>query len=133
MQVTSIEKVEALMDYFLEELLSEEANDIKIIEDFNVYSLRLTDPITDIEHYKEVYKEISKTYSTIIKQAITDGSVRTDIDIEQSLITLINAYGTFTRKLSIQKDLFFIELDLEPEKQLKLLKKIILDYLKKES
>lgn len=132
MQATSLEKIEALMDYFLEELLSEEDNDLKIIEDFNVYSMRLSNPIADIEQYKNVYQEISNTYTAIIKQAITDGSIRTDIDIEQSLVTLINTFGTFARKLSIQKDMVFIELDLEPEKQLELLKKIILDYLKNE-
>ncbi len=130
MQATGLEKIEALIDYFLKELLSDDGNDIKIIEDFEIYSMRLTQPIADIEMYKEVYQEISKTYASILNQATKDNSIRKDIDIEKSLITLINTFATFARKLSIQKDIFFIELDLEPEEQLKLLKKIILDYLK---
>lgn len=128
-EATSIEKIEELMDYFLGELLFEESDNLKIIEDFDIYSMRLSEPIVDIEQYKEVYREISRTYASIIKQAIADGSIRTDIDIEKSLITLINTFAAFARKLSIQKSIFFIELDLEPEEQLKLLKKIILDYL----
>lgn len=129
-EATSLEKIEALLDHFLKELQSDEKDDIKIIEDFDIYSTRLTEPIEDIEQYKKVYREISRTYATIIKQGLEDNSIRSDINIEESLITLINTFATFARKLSIHKSIFFIELDLEPEKQLEILKKIIMDYLR---
>ncbi|WOV86923.1 TetR/AcrR family transcriptional regulator [Sporosarcina oncorhynchi] len=127
MEITSIEKIEALMDHFLEEFA--EGNDFKMIEDFEIYSMLLSEPIEDTEQYKVIYREISHIYAEIIKTAMKDGSIRTDIDIEQSLITLINAFVTFAKKLSIQKNIGFIQLDVAPEKQLILLKKVILDYL----
>ncbi len=129
LEVTSIEKIERLMDHFLEQFLFAEGNDFKMIEDFEIYSLLLSEPIEDTQQYKVIYREISQIYAEIIKAAMKDGSIRTDINIEQSLLTLINAFVTFAKKLSIQKNIGFIELDLAPEKQLKLLKQVILDYL----
>lgn len=131
MEASSIEKIEALMDHFLEGFA--EGNDFKMIEDFEIYTILLSEPIEDTEQYKAVYREISQIYAEIIKVAIQDGTIRADIDIEQSLITLINAFVTFAKKLSIQKSIVFIELDVAPEKQLKLLKRVILDYLTNES
>lgn len=127
MEIKSIEKIEVLMDHFLEEFA--EGNDFKMIEDFEVYSMLLSEPIEDTEQYQAVYREISRIYADIINTAIKDGSIRTDIDIEQSLITLINAFVSFAKKLSIQKAILFIELDVAPEKQLQMLKQVILDYL----
>lgn len=129
LEVTCIEKIEVLLDHFIESILNEGGERIKILEDFDMYSTRLEGPLEDIEQFQKVYKEVSKTYASIIEDGKKDGSIRSDIDYEASLITLINTFATFARKLAIQKSIFFIQLDLEPEKQLKLLHKIILEYL----
>lgn len=132
LEATCLEKIEALLDHFLNKFLSENDETIKLLEDFDMYSTRLNEPMEDIEEFQKVYKEISKTYATIIEEGLKDGSIRPDIEIKESLITLINTFATFARKLAIHRSIFFIELDIEPEKQLAHLKKIILDYLKKE-
>lgn len=129
LEVTCIEKIEVLLDHFIESILNEGGERIKILEDFDMYSTRLEGPLEDIEQFQKVYKEVSKTYASIMEDGKKDGSIRSDIDYEASLITLINTFATFARKLAIQKSIFFIQLDLEPEKQLKLLHKIILEYL----
>lgn len=133
LEVTCIEKIEVLLDHFIESILNEGGERIKILEDFDMYSTRLEGPLEDIEQFQKVYKEVSKTYASIMEDGKKDGSIRSDIDYEASLITLINTFATFARKLAIQKSILFIQLDLEPEKQLKLLHKIILEYLTKKN
>ncbi len=129
MEVTCLKKIEALFDHFIENLRNERGEHIMILENFDVYSSRLKEPVEDIEQFKKVYKEVSKTYASIIEEGKRDGSIRSTIDISASLITLLNTFAIFARKLAIQKSIFFIELDLEPEKQLKLLRQIMIEYL----
>lgn len=129
LEVTALEKVEVLMDYFVGELKNKEGEYIGLLEDFDMYSSRFKEPIEDTEQFKAVYKEVSSTFASIIEEGKKDGSIRKDIDVDASLITLINAFATFAKKLTVQKSVFFIELDIEPEIQLEVLRKIIIEYL----
>lgn len=130
LDVSSLSKMEFLMNSFIDQLKNKEGDYIGILEDFDTYSSRLEEPIEDIERFKEVYKEVSGTFSSIIEEGKKDGSIRQDIDIDASLITLINTFAIFAKKLAVQKSVFFIELDMEPELQLEVLHKIIIEYLK---
>lgn len=130
LDVSALDKMEVLMNNFIDQLKNQEGDYIGILEEFDTYSSRLEEPIEDIERFKEVYKEVSGTFSSIIEEGKKDGSIRKDIDIDASLITLINTFAIFAKKLAVQKSVFFIELDMEPEMQLEVLHKIIIDYLK---
>lgn len=127
---TALRKIENILDRFTKDL--ENDSNIRMLEEFDMYSTRLEGPIEGIEEFQKVYKEVSLAFASIIAEGKKDGSIRANIDIEATLITLINAFGTFARKLAITKSIFFIELDLEPEKQLEQFRSIILDYLSAE-
>ncbi|MEQ2525784.1 TetR/AcrR family transcriptional regulator [Bacillaceae bacterium CLA-AA-H227] len=129
LQVTCLEKVEKLLEHFLTMLRSEHDDTIKMLENFDTYTSRLKEPLEGIDQFKTIYREISNVFSGIIEEGITDGTIRSDINIKETLITLINTVGLFARKLSIQKSILFIHLDLEPERQLEILKNIVLEYL----
>lgn len=129
MNISCFEKIDRLLDHLMKNQSSDRNDTVKILENFESYAARITDEIEDFDIYKSVYREISKTFSKIVEEGVRDGSIRSDINIEETLITLVNAGATFARKLSLQKSILFIELDLEPEKQADLLKNIILDYL----
>ncbi len=129
MNISCFEKINRLLDHLMKNQSSDRNDTVKILENFESYAARITDEIEDFDIYKSVYREISKTFSKIVEEGVRDGSIRSDINIEETLITLVNAGATFARKLSLQKSILFIELDLEPEKQADLLKNIILDYL----
>jgi len=130
MDITCFEKIERLLDHLMQNYYPDKNEAVKILENFETYASRITDEMEDFDLYKSVYREISRTFSKIIEDGLRDGSIRSDINIKETLITLVNAGATFSRKLTLQKSIFFIELDLEPEKQAALLKKIILDYLR---
>lgn len=130
MNISCFEKIDRLLDHLMKNQSSDRNDTVKILENFESYAARITDEIEDFDIYKSVYREISKTFSKIVEEGVRDGSIRSDINIEETLITLVNAGATFARKLSLQKSILFIELDLEPEKQADLLKNIILDYLR---
>ncbi|MBN6206085.1 TetR/AcrR family transcriptional regulator [Ralstonia pickettii] len=129
MKCTCLEKIEVLLDHFVDELQNEEADYIKILEDFDMYSTRIKEPLEDIQQFNTVYRKVSQTFSSIIEAGKRDGSIRANINVDATLVTLINTFAVFAKKLAIQKSIFFIQLDLEPEKQLLLLRQIILDYL----
>lgn len=130
LDLSALDKIEVLMNNFIDQLKNKEGDYIGILEDFDTYSSRLHEPIEDIEQFKQVYKKISGTFSSIVEEGKKDGSIRKDINIDASLITLINTFAVFAKKLTIQKSVFFIELDIEPEIQLEVLRQIIIDYLK---
>jgi len=130
MDKTCYEKMEHLLEHLIQNLYPNHNDATKILENFDTYAARITDEPEEIGMFKSVYREISGIFSKIIEEGMRDGSVRTDIDIRGTLITLINAAAIFSRKLSLQRSILFIQLDLEPEQQLEILKGIILDYLK---
>lgn len=130
MEVNALEKVKIILDRFTKDLFNN--HNIRMLEEFDMYSARLEGPIEGIEAFQKEYKQVSLSFASMIEEGKVDGSIRQDLNIEATMITLINAFGTFARKLAITKSIFFIELDLEPEKQLEQFREIILDYLTEE-
>ncbi|WP_238985049.1 TetR/AcrR family transcriptional regulator [Bacillus kwashiorkori] len=129
LKVPCIQKIEWILDSFFQSLRIENNYTTRILEDFDTYVSRIQSPIEDIEEFNAAYRKVSKVFSSIVEEGIKDGSIRADINIRDTLTTLMNAFGLFTRKLAIHRSILWLELDLEPEKQLSLFKKIVLDYL----
>jgi len=50
--------------------------------------------------------------------------------VKETLITLMNSFALFSRKLTMKKNILLLESDLDSDKQLALLKQIFLDHLK---
>lgn len=133
MPITSIQKLELLFDNSIALLDIQDSSNVKLLENFELYVAHYTEPIEDIDDFNAVYRKISKAFSTVIEQGVTDGSIRSDIPIHETLTTIINAFSTFSRKLSLQKNILVVEPDLIPEKQLSLLKNILVGYLRSNS
>lgn len=127
--ISCMEKLELLFDHFISLLEQPASSNVKLLENFESYAAQFTEPLEDIELFNAVYRNISQVFSTIVEQGIEDGSVQADLPISETLSTIVNTFGIFARKLSLQKNILVVEPDLAPEKQLAILKRILLSYL----
>ncbi|RJX37221.1 TetR/AcrR family transcriptional regulator [Paenibacillus pinisoli] len=127
---TCLEKMELLFDFFIAPLPNHYDRNIKFLEDFENYAAHSDEPLEDMDEFNRLYRRVSLMFSRIIQDGQEDGSLRSDISVRETLTTVINAFAIFSRKLSLQRNILRLELDLEPEKQLTVLKHILLDYLK---
>lgn len=128
--ISCMEKLELLFDHFISLLEQQTSSNVKLLENFESYAAQFTEPLEDIELFNAVYRDISQVFSTIVGQGIEDGSVQADLPIAETLTTIVNTFGIFARKLSLQKNILVVEPDLSPEKQLAILKHILLNYLR---
>ncbi|GAA0405697.1 helix-turn-helix domain-containing protein [Paenibacillus motobuensis] len=130
MQVPCYEKISLLFDDFITLLDSDDSSNVKLLENFESYAAYYKEPIEDIDIFNKIYRQISDVFSSIIQQGMEDGSIRNDIPVDKVLTTVINTFGNFARKLSLQKNILTVEPDLDPKEQLLILKDILLSYLK---
>ncbi|MCM3041593.1 TetR/AcrR family transcriptional regulator [Paenibacillus motobuensis] len=130
MPVSCYEKISLLFDDFITLLDSDDSSNVKLLENFESYAAYYKEPIEDIDIFNKIYRQISDVFSAIIQQGMEDGSIRTDIPVDKVLTTVINSFGNFARKLSLQKNILTVEPDLDPKEQLLILKDILLSYLK---
>lgn len=128
--ISCMEKLELLFDHFISLLEQPASSNVKLLENFESYAAQFTEPLEDIELFNAVYRNISQVFSTIVEQGIEDGSVQADLPISETLSTIVNTFGIFARKLSLQKNILVVEPDFAPEKQLAILKRILLNYLR---
>ncbi|MDF2659838.1 MAG: TetR family transcriptional regulator [Paenibacillus sp.] len=127
---TCLDKLGKLFDIFISFTEPKYVESMRMLEAFENYAALSTEPLEDIALYNQAHHRVSAIFSTIIEDGLHDGSIRPDIPVQETLSTLANTMGIFSKKLSLQKNIIMLESDLPPETQLLLLKRIFLDYLK---
>ncbi|MNZ87730.1 HTH-type transcriptional repressor KstR2 [compost metagenome] len=125
--ISCLEQLERLFDFFIED---HHNSSIKFMVDFESYASHSLEPIEDIHAFNALSRSISQQYARIIENGIKDGSIRADLPIEEVLITVVNTFGLFSKKLSLHNNILLFESELDSDHQLRLLKKLMLDYLK---
>lgn len=122
-----LEKIERLFDFFISD---QNNSSIKFMVNFEIYASHSLEPIEDILSFNTLNRQIWHEYSRIIQNGIDDGSIRPDLPVRETLITLMNTFALFSRKLTLKKNILFLESDLESDQQLAILKEIFMDHLK---
>lgn len=125
---TAYERLEDVLNYLLED--QDESNSSKFREAFESYASFTKEPLPDIEDYIEIQKQISNSLIPIIEDGKTDGSIRTDLSIKETLITIINTFGTFVNNVVLKAPISFLEEDIDPLIQRRVLKDILLSYVR---
>ncbi|MBY3618987.1 TetR/AcrR family transcriptional regulator [Acinetobacter sp. CUI P1] len=125
--LTCLEKIEMLFDFFIQD-----QNHLSIIfmVNFESYASHLNEPVEDVLDFNALNRKIWHEYSRIIQNGVEDGSIRAGLPVKETLITLMNSFALFSRKLTMKKNILLLESDLDSDKQLELLKQIFLEHLK---
>ncbi|WP_144513402.1 TetR/AcrR family transcriptional regulator [Bacillus sp. FJAT-22090] len=130
MNGTCLEKVEKLFDHFISDVEPENLEYTQLLEAFESYASTSLGELGNYQDYIEVRKKIVDVLSIIVEEGMQDGSIRSDNSIKDVLAAVINAFGLFSRKLSLFKRIPFLNDDLAPSDQLAIIKKIFMDYIR---
>ncbi|OXM84506.1 TetR family transcriptional regulator [Paenibacillus rigui] len=125
---TAYERLEHVLDYLTRD--DQLQNGVKFREAFESYASFAKSPLEDIQDYIDTQKEIAQIFMSIIDAGQIDGSIRTDIPVKETLITIINAYGTFGNNIALKSPISYLEEDIAPIHQKRILKEMLLSYIR---
>jgi len=77
-----------------------------------------------LDEYQAIFEYNSQHFSAIIKQGIEDNFIRKDSPLKDTLLTLINVFGSFIKKASMSYNLVLFKKNKWTTKQLQVLKTI---------
>ncbi|WP_174615145.1 TetR/AcrR family transcriptional regulator [Virgibacillus ihumii] len=127
---TAIGKLELIFNHLIHIFLNPSKDAAKFIDSFESYAANSAEPLEDIDLYYAARGEISELFTMIIQEGKEDGSIRDDINTKENIVSIINSFGLFTRKLTVTNTASFFESDVESLKQLEIMKEIYLSYVK---
>lgn len=127
---TSLEKIESLFDYFIADIEPENLATTQLLETFESYASTSLKELGDYTEYIKVREDILSALSLIFEEGRLDGSIRSDPSIGDELASIINAFGLFSRKLSLFKQIPFLNDKIAPTAQLAIIKGIFLEYIR---
>lgn len=122
-----LDKLERLFDFLIQE---HDRASAKYMIDFDSYAAHSLEPVEDMESFVALHRQISQHFAAIVQSGIEDGSIRSDLPVKETLTTIMNAFGQFSRQLSLQNNILLFESDLESRPQLLILKEMFLNYVK---
>ncbi|MDA5561280.1 TetR/AcrR family transcriptional regulator [Exiguobacterium sp. MMG028] len=119
------ERLEIILNHFFEMQL-ERTDHARFREAFESYASFVATPLPDIETYIDVQRRIMQTLEPLIEDGKRDGSFRPDIDVKVTIVTIINAFGTFGNNIVLKSHISYLEDDIEPAVQINALKEVLL-------
>ncbi|SOC41430.1 TetR/AcrR family transcriptional regulator [Ureibacillus acetophenoni] len=128
--INAYEKFSKIFDYLEESVTQPSINSSRFIDAFENYVATSAQSLEDIELYDEVREEIYVLMLSIMQEGELDGSIRKDINIKETLITFINSFGLFSRKLALMKLVNYYDLEVSPKRQLEIMKELYLSHIK---
>ena len=126
---TAYERLEDILNYVLKNQTETKSKSAKFREAFESYASFSKEPLPNIQDYIESQKQVSLMLNPIIEDGQRDGSLRQDIPIKESIMTVINAYGIFGNNIALKSEISYLD-DIQPEIQQKLLKEMLLSYVR---
>lgn len=128
--INGYEKIERLLDMYLQYIHGESMHYIKLLEAFEVY-------VTFNAIDEKLVKEIEKSYAAynhyvrkMLKEGQEDGSINNNVELE-TLETMLNMFGTAIKKYSLYEVLPEKIVVLPTQAQLIMMKNATLQFIKK--
>lgn len=122
-------RLEAILDYLLDQQMKRTSHS-RFREAFESYASSVANPLPGIDDYIELQGEIMETLEPLIEHGKTDGSIRGDIDVKTTVVTVINAFGTFGNNIILKSHISYLEDDIEPRIQQRMLREMLLSYVR---
>ncbi|WP_214801784.1 TetR/AcrR family transcriptional regulator [Exiguobacterium sp. s194] len=122
-------RLEAILDYLLDQQVKRTSHS-RFREAFESYASSVASPLPGIDDYIELQREIMETLEPLIADGKTDGSLRSDLDVKATVVTIINAFGTFGNNIILKSHISYLEDDIEPLIQQRVLREMLLSYVR---
>lgn len=127
---TCYEKMERLFDILTLSYQTGYQQNSRLIEAFECYVALSKEPVEDIEIYQTQYQKIISLLTELSMLGQQDGSVRADSNTVNYLITMMNAYGIFSKKAGMLSGIPAFHTKVDLIEQSHILKKIFLESIR---
>lgn len=124
--IDKLSRVFDMLNFFSDEL---QRKNSKLIEAFEVYIATSIPPPDNIGMYRSAYLELAELLRQIGEIGVQDGTIRSDIDVADTLLTLMSAFGHFSKKTAMIHGIEALQVFVEESKQFEIMKTVFLDYL----
>lgn len=128
MKSSAFERLEQLLDTLLDAQKAEQYKSARFREAFESYASFRTEPLPEIDRYLARQRQIMDLLEPLIQDGQRDGSINSSIPAKPLIVTIINSYSSFTNNVALKSSISYLDQDIQPETQQKVLKKILLDY-----
>ncbi|AUD14424.1 MULTISPECIES: TetR/AcrR family transcriptional regulator [unclassified Planococcus (in: firmicutes)] len=128
MKSSAFERLEQLLDTLLDAQKAEQYKSARFREAFESYASFRTEPLPEIDRYLARQRQIMDLLEPLIQDGQRDGSINSSIPAKPLIVTIINSYSSFTNNVALKSSISYLDEDIQPETQQKVLKKILLDY-----
>ena len=126
----AFERLKLVLDHLTVKSTADLKSSTKFREAFESYASFAKEPPEDIKDYINVQKRIADILLHIAEDGKVDGSIRTDIPIKEAVITIINAYGTFGSNIALKSSISYLEDDIAPHIQQRMLLEMLLSFIR---
>lgn len=127
--VTAYEKVEQILEYYISITKDLQLRLAKYFESFNLYEKLAEESPEEYAEYLSVRSKLAHILLTVSEQGKRDGSLRSDVDLDLFIMTMVQNFSLFTYKSSLTKHDTNLSTLLTSDKQLAMMKDVFLRYI----
>lgn len=129
-RMTAYEKINQILDYYMGIMKDPQLRLAKYFESFDLYEKIAEESPEQYEEYLSARNKLARILLTLAEQGKEDCSLRTDVDLDVFIITMVQNFSIFTYKSSLTKHDTNLLTFLSAEKQLLMIKDVFLRYIK---
>lgn len=128
--MTSIQKIEVIFQHLNRLNRPGEIESAKFIDIFDSNIAEIENYKDETTQYFKIRNDISKIVTNIVIEGQKDGSFPEGKTMTEEIMTMINSYALFSRKLAMMKSVLDLETNPSAEEQLRIMHDMYMERLK---
>ncbi|WP_342507306.1 helix-turn-helix domain-containing protein [Sporosarcina sp. FSL K6-2383] len=128
--MTAYEKIEQILDYYMGIIKDPELRLAKFFESFDLYEKIAEESPEQYAEYLSARSKLASILLTLSEQGKQDGSLRSDVELDVFIMTMVQNFSLFTYKSSLTKHDTDLSRLLSTDKQLTMMKDVFLRYIR---
>lgn len=127
--ITAYEKIEQILEYYMGIIKDPQLRLAKYFDSFDLYEKIAEESPEQYAEYLSARSNLARVLLTISEQGKLDGSLRSEIDLDVFVMTMVQNFSIFTYKSSLTKHDSNLSKLLSADKQLLVMKDVFLRYI----
>lgn len=127
--VTAYEKIDQILDYYMEMTNDPQLRLAKFFESYDLYEKIAEESPEQYAEYLSARGRLAGILFTLGEQGQRDGSLRSDVDLDVFILTMVQNYSLFSFKSSLTRHDTSLSSLLSSDKQLAMMKDVFLRYI----
>ena len=127
--VPAYEKIDQILEYYMGIIKDPQLRLAKFFDSFDLYEKIAEESPEQYAEYLSARGRLASILLTLGEQGKRDGSLRSDVDLDVFIITMVQNFSLFTYKSSLTKHDTNLSTLLTSDKQLAMMKDVFLRYI----